>query len=163
MIGQNGGNIRLHSRLFAQRLDYTFPRECLFPHNPGTLVTSLFGVPVFLGSSWRREDDQVPWLLALTQNIEFFEPSLPSHCSTNSPNIDSEITQHLRVIEIDGLIDCVTAFLQQYPTAVELVSTDIATQLPDDNETSISSASGGSSLDNIFEWRRRVGRQRLRL
>ena len=40
MIGQNGGNIRLHSRLFAQRLDYTFPRECLFPHNPGTIVTS---------------------------------------------------------------------------------------------------------------------------
>ena len=40
MIGQNGGNIRLHSRLFAQRLDCTFPRECFFPHNYGTIVTS---------------------------------------------------------------------------------------------------------------------------
>ena len=35
MVGQNGGDVRLHSRLFAQRLDYTFPRECLFPRKPG--------------------------------------------------------------------------------------------------------------------------------
>jgi len=161
LLEQSVGEIDL-----VERTSESETRQLLRNHREGS-PTSLFGVPVFLGSSWRGEDEKVPWLLALTQNFEFFEPSLPSHCNTSSPNIDSETTQHLRVIEIDGLIDCVTAFLQQYPTAVELVSTDIATQLPDDNETSISSASGGSckypwgldridtvelSLDNTFEW-----------
>ena len=41
---------------------------------------------------------------------------------------------------IDGFIVCAIAFLQ-YPTAVEIVSTDIDTRFPDDSETTISSAS----------------------
>ena len=43
----HGGNVRLRSRLFAQRLHYTFPRECLFPDKPGTVVTS--GIDEFNG------------------------------------------------------------------------------------------------------------------
>jgi hypothetical protein len=31
------GQIRLHSRLFAQWLHYVFPRECPFPHKSGTI------------------------------------------------------------------------------------------------------------------------------
>ena len=36
----HGGNVRLHSRLFAQWLHYAFPRDCPFPHKAGTTVTS---------------------------------------------------------------------------------------------------------------------------
>lgn len=45
----NGGQVPLHSRLFAQWLHYAFPRECPFPHKAGefaghTLTTNAYGM-----------------------------------------------------------------------------------------------------------------------
>merc|ERR1719465_62549 len=34
------GQIRLHSRLFAQWLHYVFPRECPFPHKIGAVSSA---------------------------------------------------------------------------------------------------------------------------
>jgi len=34
---RHGGQVRLHSRLFAQWLHYVFPHECPFPHTAGTV------------------------------------------------------------------------------------------------------------------------------
>jgi len=34
---RHGGEVRLHSRLFAQWLHYVFPQECPFPHKAGTV------------------------------------------------------------------------------------------------------------------------------
>lgn len=34
---RHGGQVRLHSRLFAQWLHYVFPQECPFPHRAGTV------------------------------------------------------------------------------------------------------------------------------
>eukprot|EP00450_Noctiluca_scintillans_P037068 CAMPEP_0194551052 /NCGR_PEP_ID=MMETSP0253-20130528/96025_1 /TAXON_ID=2966 /ORGANISM="Noctiluca scintillans" /LENGTH=715 /DNA_ID=CAMNT_0039398505 /DNA_START=31 /DNA_END=2178 /DNA_ORIENTATION=+ len=153
------------AELFGGRTSETEVLKLLRDHERGN-PTALFDVPVFLSKEW-SEDDDSSWLLALKENMEYFAPSLPSHCSTNSTRIDNETTQHLHVIEIDGLIDCVTAFLEQFPAGVELVCTDLITGLPDDNETSTSSTSGGTctypwgldlidtvelSLDNTFDW-----------
>jgi hypothetical protein len=40
VAGSNGGNVLLHSRLFAQWMHQAFPRECPYPHLTGT-TTSL--------------------------------------------------------------------------------------------------------------------------
>lgn len=53
VAASHGGTVRLHSRLFAQWLHYTFPRDCPFPHKIGTTVTS--GVEEFNGYAEEEE------------------------------------------------------------------------------------------------------------
>jgi len=64
----HGGNVRLHSRLFAQWLHYAFPRDCPFPHKAGTTATS--GVDEFNG--YAEEEDMLG--VAFSSNQNFSEP-----------------------------------------------------------------------------------------
>merc|ERR1719401_1134443 len=38
IVARNGGMVPLHARLFAQWMHHVFPKECPYPHMPGTTI-----------------------------------------------------------------------------------------------------------------------------